>query len=462
MSETMRLADGFDVPDLAMWRSAVERVLRGGDPSSLVSTTADGLDIRPLHTRDDLPPTALRARPAGRRGAGNIGALVTRSSVIDANQELIDEAAHGATSLEVRLDRRRSAGEAPDGVCLADAGDMTRLSKDLPPSCPLLIDAGPWAEEIAARIRQPAAVVSDPLGAVATAELSPDDMAIPNGTLQLRADGELYHAAGATEAQELAAVVATAITYLRHAAGTNGTLRQLRLRLAADADIFATIAKHRAVRLLWANVLGHAGMQVPMVLEAITAGRMMTLLDPYVNMLRTTAAAYAAGIGGAETIVVRPFDQALRQPQPFSRRIARNIQHVLIEESNLHRVADPAGGSFFVEHLTHELATAAWRLVQRIEGEGGMRQALEKGTLQAAIEQARDARLERIAAGDETITGVTAFRADTEAAAPADEADPPQPFERHPSAGSRMIARPLRPHRLAETFESDDEPGARR
>ena len=164
----------------------------------------------------------------------------------------------------------------------------------------------------------------------------------------------------------------------------------IEFRLTADADQFLTVAKFRALRLLWARVEQACGLAPkPAFVSAETAWRMMTRRDPWVNMLRTTIAAFSAGIGGADAIAVLPFTAAIGLPDRFARRIARNTQLLLLEEANIAKVADPAAGSGGIEDLTDKLCRAAWTLFQEIEAAGGAPAALENGLIQDKIAKVR-------------------------------------------------------------------------
>jgi methylmalonyl-CoA mutase len=228
------------------------------------------------------------------------------------------------------------------------------------------------------------------------------------------ADGRVVHNAGGTEAQELAFVLAVAVTYLRslEVAGVKleHARRMIFFRLTADADQFLTIAKFRALRKLWARVEEASSLSPSHAfVSAETAWRMMTKRDPYVNMLRTTMAVFSAGLGGADAIGVLPFTSALGLPDRFARRVARNTQLILLEESNLAKVADPAAGSGGIEDLTAKLCAAAWSQFQEIERAGGAPAALEQGLIQKRVASARAAREKAIADGREPITGTTVF-----------------------------------------------------
>jgi len=270
------------------------------------------------------------------------------------------------------------------------------------------------------------------------------------------ADGRVIHNAGGSEAQELAYVLATAVAYLRALEGGGIALDDARqmifFRLSADAEQFLTMAKFRALRRLWARVEDACGLPPrPALVVAETAWRMMTRRDPHVNMLRTTIAAAAAGIGGADAVTVLPFTIAIGLPDRFARRIARNSQLILLEESNLARVADPAAGSGAIEALTDQLCHAAWSLFQEIETAGGACAALEAGLIARKVGEVRAARAAAVATREDVLTGTSEFPniAETEAAV-LDVA----PVPVAPLAAKALSAPPLPRIRLAEPFEA--------
>ncbi|HEX2653012.1 MAG TPA: methylmalonyl-CoA mutase family protein, partial [Xanthobacteraceae bacterium] len=228
------------------------------------------------------------------------------------------------------------------------------------------------------------------------------------------ADARSIHAAGGSEAQELAFAIAVALTYLRtletHGIALDDARRMIFFRLAADADQFLTIAKFRALRQLWARVEEACGLPPKHAfVSAETAWRMMTKRDPWVNMLRTTIAAFSAGLGGADAITVLPFTTAIGLPDRFARRTARNTQLMLLEESNLAKVTDPSAGSGAIEELTKELAQTAWKLFQEIEVTGGAAAALEKGLVQQQVAAVRARRQAAVARRKDAITGTSEF-----------------------------------------------------
>ena len=222
------------------------------------------------------------------------------------------------------------------------------------------------------------------------------------------------HDAGGSEAQELAYVLACAVSYLRAIENVGLPLdaarKQIAFLLTADADQFMTVAKFRAVRKLWARIEEAAEISPsPACVHAETAWRMTTRRDPAVNWLRTAIAAFSAGVGGADSVTVLPHTAAIGLPDRFARRIARNIQLILMDESNVHRVMDPAAGSGAIEHLTSELCAAAWKLFQEIEAAGGAANALTSCLIQNKVAETRNTRQENIATREDPLTGTSEY-----------------------------------------------------
>jgi methylmalonyl-CoA mutase len=269
----------------------------------------------------------------------------------------------------------------------------------------------------------------------------------------LRADGRAVHDAGGSEAQELAYVIANGIAYLRllEAGGfaLDDARRGISFLLSADADQFLTIAKFRALRKLWTRVEQACGLTPrPAMVAAETAWRMLTQRDPNVNMLRTTVAVAAAGLGGADTIVALPHTLALGLPDAFARRVARNTQLVLLEESHLAKVGDPAAGSGAIEALTNELCAAAWSQLQDIEKAGGAWAALEAGLIQKNVASVRAARQTAVARRKDTLIGTSDYPNLTEKL--------PAVLDIAPAAALKtaVTVEPLPRIRLAEPFEA--------
>ena len=236
------------------------------------------------------------------------------------------------------------------------------------------------------------------------------------GVRAIVVDALPYHEAGGTDAEELGCALAAGLEYLRamRAAGlpADAAFGQLEFRYAATADQFATIAKLRAARRVWARVAQQCGVTSEaggQWQHAVSSWSMLTRRDPWNNILRATLACFAAGVGGADAITVAPFDAAIGQPDRLARRVARNVHALLVEESHVARVIDPAGGSWYVEDLTEQLAARAWAWFQEIERSGGLRAALAAGVIADRLAASRDERRDALARRREAVTGVSEF-----------------------------------------------------
>lgn len=435
--DDLTLAADFPATTHDQWLKLVEGVLKGADfTKKLVGTSYDGIAVQPLY------PKAEGAQRIGREAAGRwrVSQRVDHPDPATANELALIDLEGGADALTL------VAAHAPAargfGVAVQNLDDVDRaLSGVMLDLIHLRLDAGAGGRDIAALLLALAErrghrlsdlsldLGLDPIGALAatgrlsapwetTGRLLSETLA----DLDTRgfagraflADGRPYHEAGASEAQELAAVLATALAYLRALEAHGHPLEKARTALSfllvADADEFFTIAKFRALRRLWARVEEACGLTPqPIRLHAETAWRMTTRRDPWVNMLRATIAAFSAGIGGADSLTVLPFTAALGLPDAFARRVARNTQLILLDESNLARVADPAAGAGGFEALTDALCEKAWALFQEIEREGGMLQSLQGGALQARIAVVRLKREKAVATRKEPITGTSEF-----------------------------------------------------
>lgn len=400
----------------AVWRAAVDKALKGRPFDSLVRTTDDGIELAPLY------PPAVGAVPMGRAGAGRWAAIarVDLPGLEAANEIGLRDLEAGATGLALVLPGAPTAYGA--GVRIATLDDLDRaLSNVLLDMAPIRLEAGGAGRSLAAlaaalvdrRGTDPAATRIhfglDPLGGAASAgklSASWGHVAARTGdtaaALHARgfrapyflADGRPFHNGGASDAQELASVLGSAVAYLRAyvegGLAVEDALPLIGLAVAADQDQFATIAKLRALRRLWARLAAECGApDVRPHIHAETSWRMMTRFDPYTNVLRTTIAAFAAGVGGADSVSVLPFTQAVGLPDRFARRLARNTHSMLVEESHVDHVVDPAAGSGGVEARTEALAAKAWDLFRSIEAKGGLPEALASGWWQGEIAEKR-------------------------------------------------------------------------
>jgi methylmalonyl-CoA mutase len=228
------------------------------------------------------------------------------------------------------------------------------------------------------------------------------------------------------------------------------------LGLSVDGEYFSGVAKLRAARAVWARLTAACGVEVPARIEARSSRRMLSKLDPWVNLLRLTAAGFAAATGGADAVLLEAFTRPLGRPTPFARRQARNTQLVLMEEAHLGEVADPAGGAWFLETRTDDLARAGWAVFQAIEGEGGIVAALEGGAFAGRVAEVCKARLADVAKRKAGLVGASEFPHLDEAAVATEAVDVSDLVQvtdvRLPGPDGRCQA--LRPMRLSEPFEA--------
>ncbi|MGN6286219.1 MAG: methylmalonyl-CoA mutase family protein [Afipia sp.] len=478
-TDHLTLAADFNPATREDWRKLVDGVLKGGPFEKLIGKTYDGLSIQPIYQR--APDAAVIP---GRAAATpwQVMQRVDHPDAAAANKQALHDLENGANGLTLVFAGANGAhgyGLEPTSAALTRALDGIYLDAGIAIEFQIGLHsrdmAQHFADLLAARKIAPDSVNVrfgfDPIGGSAvrggnqgtwdsTAKVFAEKIA---GLAKLGfrgpfapADGRVIHNAGGSEAQELAFVLASGVAYLRALEDAGVALedarRMIYVRLAADADQFMTLAKFRALRRLWAGVEQGCGLAPePLFVAAETSWRMLTQRDPYVNMLRATIATFAAGLGGANSVTVLPHTLALGLPDGLARRIARNTQLILLEESNLDKVSDPAAGSGGIEDLTAHLCEAAWAQFQEIERAGGVFAALEQNLIQkkvAAVKAARDANLAR---RKDVLTGASEFPNLYEAAASVLQATP---VTLPPDEPARVTFDALRAIRLAEPFET--------
>ncbi len=478
LTEDLRLAADFAPATYDDWRKLVDGVLKGAPFEKLVGKTYDGLKIDPIYQR------AHGAAPiAGRPAAApwQIMQRIDHPDAAAANAQALHDLENGATGLTLIFAGANGAygfGLEPS----AEAVDKVLDRVFIDAAISIELQVGPQSRMAAIHIAEyvkrkglmPAACDIrfglDPIGACAVWGSSPYSWPeiVPAVTGAIKglsamgfkgpfavADGRVIHDAGGSEVQELAFALATGIAYLRAIESAGVVLedaqKMIYARLAADADQFLTLAKFRALRLLWARIEQACGLTPkPLFIAADTAWRMLTQRDPYVNMLRATMATFSAGLGGANSINVLPHTLALGLPDPFARRAARNTQLVLLEESNLAKVSDPAAGSGGIETLTQQLCEAAWLLFQEIEKAGGVFASLEQNLIQRKVVATRALRETNIARRKEVLTGASEFPNLHEAHVAVLDA---RPIALAPYGEAKFKFEALPPMRLAAPFE---------
>lgn len=471
LSEKFTIRDDFLPVRYDAWRKLAEEGLAGAPfEKKLVTHTYEGFDVQPIYTRADqlgegdplgfpgLPPFVRGSRPLGTVvGGWDLRQEYAHPDLSQTNRTILSDLAGGVSSLQLRLDAAACQGFDPDderadrpirghgdGVAAYSADDLdVALANVLLDAIGVALDAGAaflpaaaalvavWRRRGVAADQVRGAFNADPLAALSRNGRLPVEPSASLGQMaELAAwtashypnvtavgvDTATYHHAGATAAQDVAFSMATALEYLRAmtAAGMdiNAAARQILFRYSVGTHHFLSIAKLRAARRLWSRVVevcGGSPDAAAMTMHVRTSDRVLTQRDPYVNLLRNTVGAFSAGVAGADIVTSIPFDYMVGLPSDFSRRIARNTLLVLQEEAQLHRVVDPAGGSWFLDKLTEQVAETAWQVFQQIERDGGMLQAIESGSVAGQIDAAFTPRAKDIALRKEGITGVSEF-----------------------------------------------------
>lgn len=436
------LAGGFPPATEEQWRAAVDKVLRGAPFDRLVSRTADGLAVQPLYV--DGPDESATGTPgaapftrgfaAEQRDGGrwDVRTVLAAADPAENNRLALRELERGSTSLLLCM-----------GALADEAGLAAVLDGVLLDLAPVVLQPGAaftttaeWLMRLWSARGVPDSGAlggfgADPVATLAANGVLPQgwDRAVADtaglaamtarrypGVRAVTVDATPWAEAGAGEAQELAAMLSTGVAYLRAMQGAGMSAEeaggQVEIVLGADADFFTTIAKVRAARRVWGAMAGACGIDCAVAAPALTVrtlGRIMSRRDPWVNLLRVTSAGFAAVLGGADSLTTLPFDVAAGEPGELGRRMARNTQLLLGEESGVGRVVDPAGGSWYVETLTEQIAAEAWDLFRVIEGAGGLPGVLVDGTLPTRIAAVRDERLAAVARRGMPLTGVSEF-----------------------------------------------------
>jgi methylmalonyl-CoA mutase len=439
-----------DLPAEAQWRRLVEKALGGASTASLNAQLDTGAEIAPLYTPRHAGDKALAsghpgAAPFVRGASARPGArpwtVLQCADLRDpsaANAQAHEDLRGGADGLWLQI----SAGDASRGLGARDLGALDAALAEIPlAETPLYLSTNanvlPAAALLVALARKRGVSLDamsgslglDPLADIAATGEAPVqpkralddavDVALfardeRLGLTPLRASGRVWHDAGGSAVEELACTLAAAVAYWRALAEADVPLdeaaQMIGFHLVADPDVFVSMAKFRAMRALWARVSEAAGIAAqPAAISAEMSFRTMTGSDPHTNLLRATAAAFAAAVGGARAILVAPFTAASGVPDAFARRLARNTQVILAEESALGRVVDAPGGSAYVETLTHDLAAQAWAQFQEIETAGGLLAALGSGDVARRLTTVRARRDNEIARRERPITGVSTY-----------------------------------------------------
>lgn len=457
----------FPTPSPADWKALAEKALKDRPLESLVHIDADQLIVRPLYAAATGVETVRAPRPSDADGrAWDLRTLVEGDDPEAVNAAALDDLKGGAASILLKgaiLSDSEPLGRALDGVALELAAVALDAGLDAPDAANALAVAAKGSPRARLRFHM------DPISAFAETGESPRGMAehldlaantaarhagaYPEATLFM-ASGRVVHEAGGSIGQELAFVAASVAEMVRAAdrAGLSveQALKGTVLGVSVDQEYFDSLAKVRALRLVWRSICQAFGLDLPAIIEARSSRRMLSARDPWPNLLRLTAAGFAGAVGGADAIVLDGFTRAEGRSDAFARRQARNTQLVLMEEASLGRVDDPASGSWYLDHRTRDLAEAAWEEFRIIEAEGGLLDALRGRLIQPRVARARAVLEKALADGGKHMVGVTKF-VDPEPRPTSAEAAPAPVLQ---GGGDACV--PLTSVRLAAPFEAKE------
>lgn len=457
----------FPTPSPADWKALAEKALKDRPLESLLHLDADQLVVRPLYAAATAVEPLFAPRPSDAEGRPwDLRTLVEGDDAAAVNAAVLADLEGGAASVVLK------------GAALADSEPLTRALDGVALELAAVgLDAGLAGPEaanalaVAAKGSPRARLMfhMDPVSAFAETGEAPRALeehltlaantaarhagAYPEASFFL-ASGRVAHEAGGSIGQELAFAAANAVALVKAAIEAGMTAQQALkgtvLGVAVDQEYFDSLAKVRALRLMWRSLSRAFGAETPAVIEARSSRRMLSARDPWPNLLRLTAAGLAGAVGGADAVLLDGFSRANGRPDAFARRQARNTQLVLMEEAHVGRVDDPAAGSWFLDQRTRELAEAGWAEFRMIEAEGGVVEALRGHLIQPRVARARQSLEAALQSGASQMVGVTKFV----------DADPrPAPVERDrpvvPEGGGDACV-PLTPIRLAAPFEAQE------
>ena len=452
--DNLVLAGDFAAPTYDQWAAEVAKVLNKGRPEGkqlsaeqaverLRFKTVDGIVVEPIYTIDDAigelgapasePFTRGTTVRNGDMDAWDVRALHEDPDPAVTRAAIRTDLERGANSIWLRVD--------PDAISAADIADdladvLLELAKidvssrtDQQTAADALLAIFEASDKDKSELSLNLGL--DPIGVAALNGTTPDLSQLAGYVNRLAeykksraivVDGTIYHNAGAGDVHEVAWLLASAVEYVRalveQGVSVDDAFDAINFRVTAAVDELATISRIRALRTAWARVgevFGVDPAKRGARQHAVTSWREITRDDPYVNILRGTISTFSAAIGGAEAVTVLPFDTVWGLPNNFSRRLARNTQVVLAEESNIGRVNDPAGGAWAIESLTNEIAEAAWAEFQAVEAAGGMVAALAAGHVTEVLADLNAKRSKLLASRKLPVTGVSEFPNPTEA-----------------------------------------------
>lgn len=450
MKTDLDLLKEFPPPSRESWVEAVKETLKGADFDKVMKTkTYEGITLEPIYTRQDLEKLSFTGAVPGQfpflRGndperflneGWYIAQLQSEPELKELNRQLLSELGRGLTAVNlklmngtIKLSTKQDLETAFAGIDLSAAPLFAQTDMADMDLVPLLLDYFKAQGYDLSKLN--CGLGFDPTGEFAREGNLPMELdslwqrftetvrliakEAPNWRC-ISIDGTVYEAAGASSTQELAFVLSTAIGYIQglmaFGLSAEEIIPRFQVRLSLGSNFYMEIAKVRAFRLLWAEMVTAFGLKPEMAkvwIHGVTADFNKTMYDKYVNILRTGTEAFAGVIGGVDSLEVSTFDELLQAPTEFSKRIARNQQILLAEEAHFGKVIDPAGGCYYIESLTSELAGKAWSMMQELETSGGMIRTLKAGGIHSRIEELAKARVSAVDKRRDVFVGINMF-----------------------------------------------------
>lgn len=453
LQEVLNEMSEFSVPTYEEWKSVTEKSLKGASFEKLLTKTYEGITLQPMyqqHMLENVPYTdSMPGLFPFRRGTTAVrhetqpwivNQEVTYENPKRANEAICHDLENGQTGINLVLQDMMNGS----GVVLQDKADFHTIFDNVnleripihmyagPVSLPMIASFASYLKDKKVFLGDVQGCIgADPLAALVSSGSLPYSVEAAYDVLANVTDwskhnipklstilvqGHPYHEGGGSAVEELAFSLATAVEYVDNMVKRGLAIDDVACRVtfsfSIGSNLFMEIAKFRAARMLWANIVkafgGNATSQ-KMKIHARTSKWNKTIYDPHVNILRGAIEAFAGAVGGVDSMHVAPFDELIKTPTDFSRRVARNTQIILQEEAHLGKVMDPAGGSWYVEALTDEVAKKAWALFQEVEAKGGMLAALQAGFPQQKVAETAAKRDENIKRRRDVFVGTNKY-----------------------------------------------------
>lgn len=461
------LFEDFTPVNYENWKIAAEKALKGAPfDSKMLTKTYENIVLKPIYRQEELGEGVFADSMPGNAPfvrSSKVGGYIEKPWLIaqecaqpctkEVNKVLKNELTRGLQAINLHLDTLTQIGEDPSltkseqiadkGISISSLKDMEEIFDGIDLNLPVRIYAGmtslPILSLVAAMLEKKSfdtknftgCIGADPIGELAqkaTLSMSIEELydqmaATVDWTCKnapnLRTvivDVSCYHNAGANAVQELAFAIATAVDYvkelMKRGIKFSDAAKHIQFSISLGANMFMELAKVRALRLLWGQVCSAYGEESATCaanIHARTSYFTKTIYDPYVNLLRATTESFAGAVGGVDSMYIAPLDEIVGRGDEFSRRISRNIQIMLQQECNLLQPIDPAGGSWYIESITKELAEKAWEIFGKIEEIGGMVVALEKELPQKAVSETYENRIKSLSKRKNVIVGTNSY-----------------------------------------------------